>query len=61
MATDSSRVIEKYIVAYFGGADRSKRPFKYRSIISLYDDTGLFAALYFYDSPDHLPDSDELY
>jgi len=57
---DATREVEEYVIAYFGGASRAKRPYKYRAIISLYNSAGLFGALYFHDDANYLPDTDQL-
>jgi len=55
-----TREVDKYVISYFAGANRETRPYRYRSIISLYNSTGLFGKLFFHDSPDSLPDTDQL-
>lgn len=60
MTNTNTYEIEKYVVTYFGGAGRSKRPYKYRAIISLYNSAGQFGSLYFHCDPCTLPDSDQL-
>lgn len=59
MDADSTTEVDNYVVAYFGGGARAKRPYEYRAIISLYNSTGLFGALYFHESPDEMPPTDE--
>lgn len=52
--------IESYVLAYFGGAQRSKHPYKYRALITLHDTTGQFATLFFHCDKSSLPKYDKL-
>ena len=60
MSTTVGIEIVSYVVTYFGGAKRAKRPYKYRAIISLHDGAKQFATLYFHDMEESLPQSDKL-
>lgn len=60
MKTGDSHEVEQYVVTYFAGGCRAKRPYEYRTIISLYNSSGLFGALHFHDNPETLPETDEL-
>jgi len=52
--------IESYVLTYFGGAQRSKHPYKYRAIITLHVSARQFATLYFHCDKSSLPKFDKL-
>lgn len=60
MDTDITTEVEKYVVFYYGGGSRDKRPYKYRATISIYNSVGQFGTLHFHDNNDDLPDTDEM-
>ena len=52
--------IDSYVLTYFGGAQRSKHPYKYRAVIALRDTIRVFATLYFHEDKSSLPKFDKL-
>lgn len=60
MKATNTQEIVNYVVTYFGGGKRSKRPYNYRAIVSLHNSVGQFGVLYFHCDPSTLPGSDQL-
>lgn len=60
MGIDETRQVTNYVIAYFGGGARTKRPYDYRAVISLYDDITLVGAIHFHDLEDTIPETDHL-
>ncbi len=60
MTQTMNREIKSYRVSYYGGGKKVTRPYSYRAIVSLFDDAGHIAALYFHNDSDTMPDADHL-
>jgi hypothetical protein len=61
MPTTVNKEIKSYQVTFYGGGKRVTQPYSYRAIIGLYDaQYQIIAALYFWDSPDAMPNGDKL-
>ena len=60
MTQTMTREITRYSLSYYGGGKRVTKPYLYRAMISLFDDAGLIAGLYFHHDPSTMPDGDHL-
>ena len=60
MKSPDTRQIEEYVVTYYAGGARSKRPYKYRATIDLRNSIGQFGSLFFHWDAATLPDCDQL-
>ncbi len=58
--TTESIEINDFVLTYFGGASRTKHPFKYRAIITLRLDGGRKARLYFHPDETSMPGFDKM-